>query len=158
MEIVIIRPPLVYGPGVKGNFERLISWLKKGYPLPLGATNNKRSFVSVLNLVDLIIRCIDHPKAANQVFLVSDGTDISTTELLKRLGDALATPAKLLPVPVWMLSSLCALLGKKEVVQRLCGTLQVDISKTCALLNWQPVIGVEDALAETAQYYLGAVE
>jgi nucleoside-diphosphate-sugar epimerase len=154
MEIVIIRPPLVYGPGVKGNFERMISWLKKGYPLPLGSIHNKRSFVSITNLVDLIIRCIDHLNAANQVFLVSDGEDISTTDLLKNLGKALASPVRLLPIPAWMLIGAGTLLGKKKVFQRLCGSLQVDISKTCELLDWKPVIGLEDALAETAQYYI----
>lgn len=158
MEIVIIRPPLVYGPGVKGNFERMISWLKRGYPLPLGSINNKRSFVSVINLVDLIIHCIDHPKAVNQIFLVSDGEDISTTQLLKKLADSMDSSAKLLPVPKWMLTGMGNILGKRDMMQRLCSSLQVDISKTCTLLDWKPIVNIEDALAQTAQHYMDSVD
>lgn len=154
MEIVIIRPPLVYGPGVKGNFERLISWLKKGYPLPFAAVNNKRSFISVLNLVNFITCCIEHPAAANQVFLVSDGEDISTSDLLKKMGNSLASPAKLFSLPVWMLSGMGILMGKRAEIKRLCGSLQVDISKACDLLDWKPVISMDDALVEMAQQYI----
>ena len=148
MEVVIIRPTLVYGAGVKGNFQQMMRWLKKGIPLPLGNINNKRSFVSVNNLVDLIITCIEHPNAANQVFLVSDGEDLSTSELLKKLSFALDTPLRLIPIPAWLLVSIGTLLGRKKIVQRLCGSLQVDISKTCELLEWQPIITIDKALLE----------
>ena len=129
MDVVIIRPVLVYGPGVKANFLRMMRWLNKGVPLPLGAIDNRRSLVALDNLVDLIITCLDHPAAANQIFLVSDGEDLSTTELLCRMGLALGRPARLIPVPVSLLTAGAALLGRRDMAQRLCGSLQVDISK-----------------------------
>lgn len=150
MDTVIIRPPLVYGPYVKGNFQRMMNWLKKGYPLPLGAVNNKRSFVSVFNLVDLIFTCIDHPKAANQVFLISDGEDVSTTELLKKISTVLGVPLRTLPIPMWLLNSVAILIGRKKMLQSLCGNLQVDMSKTQALLGWNPLVEMQDALLEIA--------
>lgn len=154
MEVVIIRPVLVYGPGVKANFRSMMSWLTKGVPLPLGAINNKRSLVALENLVDLIVTCIDHPAAANQTFLVSDDEDVSTSELLLRMGVALGRPARLLPVPMWLLSCAASLFGKRAVAQRLCGSLQVDISKTKALLNWVPPVTVDAALEKTAKHFL----
>lgn len=154
MEVVIVRPVLVYGPGVKANFRSMMNWLKKGVPLPLGAIHNKRSMVALDNLVDLIVTCIDHPKAANQVFLVSDGEDLSTTELLRRTGQSLARPARLLPIPTFVLAIAARLLGKPGIAQRLCGSLQVDIGKTRALLGWQPPVTVDDALAKTARHFL----
>lgn len=154
MEVVIIRPVLVYGPGVKANFRSMMRWLNKGVPLPLGATGNKRSLVALDNLVDLIVTCIDHPAAANQTFLVSDGEDLSTTELLQRMGHALGKPARLLPVPASVLTAGAGLLGKKDIAQRLCGSLQVDISKTCTLLDWTPPVTVDAALRKTAQHFL----
>lgn len=154
MEVVIIRPTLVYGPGVKANFLNMMRWLHKGVPLPFGAINNRRSLVALDNLVDLIVTCIDHPGAANQTFLVSDGEDLSTTELLRRMGTALGKPARLLPVPSWMLETGAALLGKQALSQRLCGSLQVDISKTCELLNWTPLVSVDEALRKTAKHFL----
>lgn len=154
MEVVIIRPPLVYGPGVKGNFHSMMSWLYKGIPLPLGAIHNKRSFVALDNLIDLIITCINHPAAANQTFLAGDGEDLSTTELLQRLGKALGKPAKLLPIPVWTLKSGAILLGKRDMAQRLCNSLQTDISKTRDLLGWCPPVRVDDALKKTAIDFL----
>ncbi len=114
MEVVIIRPPLVYGPGVKANFLSMMRWLFRGIPLPLGAIDNRRSLVALDNLVDLIVTCIDHPAAANQTFLVSDGQDMSTTELLRRMGRALGKPARLLPVPPALLKAGAALVGKPE--------------------------------------------
>jgi len=146
MEVVIIRPPLVYGPGVKGNFASLIKQVDKGVPLPLGAIHNKRSLVGIDNLVDLIIRCVAHPAAANQVFLVGDGEDLSTTELLRGVGEAMGKPAWLIPVPAGMLHFGATLLGKKVMAQRLLGSLQVDISKTCELLDWKPPYTVEEGL------------
>lgn len=154
MEVVIIRPVLVYGPGVKANFQSMMSWMSKGVPLPLGAINNKRSMVSLDNLVDLIATCIDHPAAANQTFLVSDGEDLSTTELLRRTARALGKSACLLPVPVGLLELGAGMLGKRAVAQRLCGSLQVDIRHTCETLGWQPPVSVDDALKRTAAAFV----
>lgn len=154
MEVVIIRPTLVYGPGVKANFLNMMRWLHKGIPLPFGAIHNQRSLVALDNLVDLIVTCIDHPAAANQTFLVSDGEDLSTSELLRRMGAALDKPALLLPVPSWLLEAGAALMGKKVLSQRLCGSLQVDISKTRELLGWTPPVSVDQALAKTAEIFL----
>lgn len=156
MEIVIIRPPLVYGIGVKGNFLSMMRWLHKGIPLPLGAVHNQRSLVALDNLIDLITVCIDHPAAANQIFLVSDGEDLSTTELLTRLGTALGNSARLLPVPASWLHNILFLLGKKDIAMRLLGSLQIDMRKTCELLNWSPPITVDEALKKTAEAYLQA--
>jgi len=153
MEVVIIRPVLVYGPGVKANFRSMMSWLRKGIPLPLGATGNKRSLVAVDNLVDLIATCIDHPAAANQTFLVSDGEDLSTTQLLQRMGSALGRPARLLPVPASLLEAGAAMLGRRAIAQRLCGSLQVDICKTRERLAWAPPVSVDDALRKTARAF-----
>ena len=153
MEIVIIRPVLVYGPGVKANFRSMMSWLNKGVPLPLGAIPNQRSLVALDNLVDLVVTCLDHAAAANQTFLVSDDDDMSTTELLKHMGEALQTPVRLIPVPAWLLLRGAALLGRKDVARRLCGSLQVDISKTRSLLGWTPPLTVEQALSKTARSF-----
>lgn len=146
MEVVIIRPPLVYGGGVQGNFASMVKLVEKRLPLPLGAIHNKRSLVGIDNLVDLIIRCIDHPAAANQVFLAADGEDISTTELLRGVGKAMSKPARLIPVPTGVLQFGATLLGRKAMAQRLLGSLQVDISKTCELLDWKPPYSVEEGL------------
>mgnify|MGYP005990122695 CR=1 FL=1 len=156
MEVVIIRPPLVYGPGVKANFLSMMRWLHKGIPLPLGAIHNQRSLVALDNLVDLITTCIDHPAAANQAFLVSDGEDLSTSALLQRLGHGLGKPACLLPIPQNFLTSSLNLLGKGEIAQRLCGSLQIDMSKTRELLTWVPPVTVDEALYKTAQAYLAS--
>lgn len=146
MEVVIIRPPLVYGPGVKGNFASMIRLVEKGLPLPLGAIHNKRSLVALDNLVDLIITCLDHPAAANDVFLAGDGEDLSTTELLRAVAGAMGKPARLVPVPAGLLMAGATMLGKKAVAQRLLGSLQVDISKARNLLGWQPPLCVEEGL------------
>ena len=154
LEVVIIRPPLVYGPNAPGNFGSLVRWLRRGVPLPLGAINNLRSMVALDNLVDLILTCIDHPAAANQTFLVSDGEDLSTTQLLQRLGRALGKPARLIPVPAMLLKAGAALVGKPAIAQRLCGSLQVDISKTQQLLGWTPPLSVDEGLKRAAEGYL----
>jgi nucleoside-diphosphate-sugar epimerase len=146
LEVVIIRPPLIYGAGVKANFASMMRTVKRGIPLPLGAIHNKRSFVYVGNLVSLIIKCIDHPKAANQVFLVSDGHDLSTTELLQACAVVLGVKPRLLPVPQKMIEVGAALVGKTAVAQRLCGNLQVDIEHTRRLLGWEPPVTVADGL------------
>ena len=154
MEVVIIRPPLVYGPGVKANFQAMMRWLYRGIPLPLGAIDNRRSLVALDNLVDLIVTCIDHPAAANPTFLVSDGEDLSTTQLLQRMGQALGKPARLVPVPPALLKLGAALVGKPAVAQRLCESLQVDISKTRQLLGWTPPLSVDEGLKRAAEGYL----
>lgn len=154
MEVVIIRPVLVYGPGVKGNFKTMMEWLQKGIALPLGMVHNQRSFVSIDNLVDFVMTCIEHPSAVNQVFLVSDGNDLSTTVLLRKLRRLLDKKMVLVPIPVWALNRMAALAGKRVYAERLCGSLQVDIGKAHELLNWQPVVKVDDALRATVEAYL----
>lgn len=155
MEVVIIRPPLVYGPGVKGNFSSMLSWIARGLPLPFGAvTSNLRSFVGLDNLVDLILTCVDHPNAANQTFLVSDGEDLSTTDLLRKIGLALNQPVRLIPVPIKILSFASSLLGKRPIAQRLLGSLQVDISKTRTLLEWSPSFSMDEELRSTVKQRL----
>lgn len=149
MEVVIIRPPLVYGPGVKANFASMMNAVKRGIPLPLGAIHNQRSLIYVKNLVDFIIKCIDHPAAANQIFLISDGADVSTTALLKACANALGVKSKLIPLPQKILESAACLLGKKQIAQRLCGNLQVDISKARKLLNWSPPYSMDEGLKAT---------
>ena len=147
MELVIIRPPLVYGPGAPGNFGSLLRWVHKGVPLPLGAvTQNRRSLVALDNLVDLIVMCLEHPAAAGETFLVADGEDVSTAGLLRKVGDALERPARLVPVPVWMLRAGAAALGKREMARRLLGSLQVDASKAREVLGWVPPVSLDEGL------------
>ncbi|WP_367372491.1 UDP-glucose 4-epimerase family protein [Pseudomonas lini] len=154
MEIVIIRPPLVYGPGVKANFLSLLEWLDRGLILPLGGIRNQRSMVSIGNLVDLIETCLDHPGAAWQIFLVSDGDDLSTPRLLCRLASALGKKAWLLPVPSVLLTLGAAVIGKRAMAQRVCESLQVDISKNRELLGWVPSIDVDTAMRRTADHFM----
>ena len=147
MQVVIIRPPLIYGAGVKANFASLLRAVRLGVPLPLGlATHNRRSFVSLNNLVDFIITCINHPNAANQTFLVSDNDDVSTADLLRRMAVALGVPARLIPVPLCVLNAGAELLSKADVVQRLLGNLQVDITKNKTLLGWMPPFTLQQGL------------
>ena len=153
LEIVIIRPPLVYGPGVRANFLRLMKILS-GIPLPFGAVNNLRSMVALDNLVDLIETCLNHPVAINQTFLVSDGEDLSTKALLQRTAVAMGRSVFLIPVPVSVLWAFARLLGKSDIVKRVCGSLQIDISKTRDCLGWSPPVSVDDALLKTAKYFL----
>jgi UDP-glucose 4-epimerase len=150
MELVIVRPPLVYGPGVKANFAAMMRWLGRGMPLPLGAVDNRRSLVALDNLVDLLATCLRHPAAAGQTFLVSDGEDVSTTQLLRRMGAALGRPARLLPVPPSWLEWGAARIGKGDVARRLCGSLQVDITKTRDLLGWRPPLSLDEGLRKAA--------
>jgi nucleoside-diphosphate-sugar epimerase len=155
MALTVIRPPLVYGPSAPGNFGTLIRAIESGLPLPLGSvTTNRRSFVAIDNLLDLIMTCLSHPAAANQTFLVSDGEDISTTDLLRRLGATMGKPARLIPVPVGWLAFGAQLLGKREMFQSLCSTLQLDISKTSRLLNWKPPVSVDEGLRRAVQQRL----
>lgn len=146
MEVVIVRPPLVYGPGVKANFAALMRAVQRGWPLPLGAVHNQRSLVALDNLVDFIITCCHHPAAAHQTFLVSDGQDVSTRDLVRAMAQAAGVPARLWPVPVWALEAAGRLLGRGDAVQRLCGNLQVDIHKARELLDWVPPMSLQEGL------------
>lgn len=147
LELTIIRPPLVYGPGVKANFLSMARWIARGVPLPLGSiTANRRSFVALANLVDLITRCLQRDEAIGQVFLVSDGEDLSTAELLRRTAKALCVAPLLLPVPESLLSFGARLLRRHELWQRLGGTLQVDSTPTRERLGWYPPVSVDEGL------------
>ena len=157
MEVVIIRPPLIYGPNVKANFASMMKWVNKSIPLPFGAIHNKRSLVALDNLVSFIIHCADYkktPQAANQVFLISDGEDVSTTELLQKVAKAFGKKALLLAVPVSLMTLSAKLLGKGDVANRLFGSLQVDSSEARELLGWEPVITMDEQLNKTADAYL----
>ncbi len=149
LEVVIVRPPLVYGPGVKGNFARLVRWIRAGIPLPFASVQNKRSLVSLPNLIDLLGRCAVHPRAAGQVFLAGDGEDLSTPDLIRRLAHLQRRPARLFPMPPSGLNAMGALLGRRAEVARLIGTLQVSINHACRTLDWKPVASVDVCLAET---------
>ena len=145
-ELVIVRPPLVYGAKVGGNFARLIRLIQSGVPLPFGAIRNRRSLVSIENLVDFLILCASHPAAADNTFLVSDGDDLSTPELVAQIAGALGMRSRLLPVPVSMLRLAGRCLGKTNEVQRLTDSLQADIEKSRRLLHWQPPFSVQDSV------------
>jgi len=154
MEMVIIRPVLIYGPHVKGNFQRLLYWLQKGIPLPLANIQNQRSLLAIDNLLDFITRCISHPNAANQTFLLSDGKDWSTPELLRKLSYLLQKKPHLWPFPARLMQILGTLTGKSEQIQRVCGSLQVDIQKACDLLDWQPKALPEEVMAGMVEAFL----
>ena len=151
MEWVIVRPPLIYGPGVKANFARLMQAVQRGLPLPLGAIDNRRSLLYVGNLTDLLCRCIDHPQAANRVFLASDNEDLSTPELIRRLATAMQVTPRLLPVPPALLLAAATLAGKRLQAEKLLGSLQLDISQTMRLLDWRPPHSVDAALQATVR-------
>ncbi len=154
MEVVIIRPPLIYGPGVKANFESMMRLLVHGFPIPLAAANdNLRSLVSLDNLVDLIVTCIDHTKAINQTLLVSDGEDLSTADLLRRMGVALDHPARLFYMPRSLLNLSAKIANNPEIYRRLCRSLQLDITKTRDLLGWVPRVTIDEGLRRTADGY-----
>ena len=146
MQVVIIRPTLVYGKGAKGNFKSLMKLVASGLPLPLAFVHNFRSFVGIDNLVDFIITCLEHPAAANETFLVSDGEDLSTPDLIRRMARAMDRPARLFSIPPGLLAITAALLGKSDLMRRLCGSLQVDISKSHDLLGWKPRVSVDEGL------------
>lgn len=148
LEVVVIRPPLIYGKGVKGNFASMLRWIQKGVPLPLGAVHNQRSLVALDNLVSFMQLCCVHPQAANQTFLIADGEDVSTTQLLQRVATAYGVTARLLPIPVGLMTLAARVLGKGAVANRLFGNLQVDSRKARELLGWKPVVTMEDQLAK----------
>jgi nucleoside-diphosphate-sugar epimerase len=148
LELVIVRPPLIYGAHAPGNFGRLLQLTAKGLPLPLGSIHNRRSLLYVKNLVDFLILCTHHPKAVNQTFLLSDGEDVSTTQLLQQLARAQGAPSRLLPVPSSWLQGAMRLVGKADMAQRLLGNLQVDSRKARELLGWAPPFGFEAGVAD----------
>lgn len=149
MEVVVLRPPLVYGPGVKANFRRLIDTVARGWPLPLGAVHNRRSLLYLGNFVDAIQVCLEHPAATGQTFLLDDGEPVSTPELICALARAMGRPARLLPVPVPMLALAAALVGKRAAMDRLTGSLWLDSSLIRSRLNWTPPYSMEAGLAAT---------
>ena len=152
MEVVIIRPPLVYGPSVKANFEAMMRWLCTGIPLPLAAVkNNRRSMVALDNLVDLLVTCVHHPAAANETFLVTDDEDLSTADLLTRMSHALGRPVRLFYVPLTLLKLMLTLRNRVGIYQRLCNSLQLDMTKTQQLLGWTPPISVDEGLRRAAE-------
>lgn len=153
MEIVIIRPPLVYGPSCKGNFTRLLSLVDSGVPLPFASVHNKKSLVSVWNLCDLIGACVLHPLGGSQVFLVADGEDISTPDLISRLGALLRRPVRLIPVPVALLKVLGSISGQRNALDKMVDPLQVDIGYTRGLLGWTPPLCLDEGLARTVSAY-----
>jgi len=153
METVILRPPLVYGPGVKGNLLRLLQLIERGIPLPLGSINNRRSLIGVTNLADAIVACIDLTAAAGQTYLVSDGEDVSTSELVTSLARALGKSSCLLPCPAALLNLGATLFGKRAEMLRLTGSLQVDSSRIRRELDWRPRCSLDQGLNATAQWY-----
>lgn len=157
MGLTIVRPPLVYGPGVRANFLALMSWVYRGVPLPLGAIHNRRSLVALENFSDLLVVCTQHPAAAGQIFLAADGEDVSTTELLRRMAASLGQRPLLVPVPARLIEAGAAMLGKRDVARRLCGWLQADATKTRRMLDWTPPVSMDAALVRTAQWYLKEV-
>ncbi|MGF6117892.1 nucleoside-diphosphate-sugar epimerase [Janthinobacterium lividum] len=156
MELVIVRPPLVYGPGVRANFQRLMELVRKGWPLPLGAVTNRRSMVSIDSLTDLLIVCSHDSRAVGQVFMVSDDHDVSTADLLRMLALAMGKRPRLLPVPHALLQAVANVLGRSAQASRVLGSLQVDISHTKQVLGWAPVIGMQQALNNTVSNFLAA--
>src|SRR5467141_3222826 len=155
MELVLIRPPLVYGPEVKANFLRLLGWADSGLPLPFASVRNRRSLIYVGNLVDAIARCAEHP-AARGPFLVSDDETVSTPELVSRITRALERPARLIPVPPALLRAAGMIAGRRDEIQRLIGNLAIDSSKARRLLDWRPPYALDEGLAETARWFKSA--
>lgn len=155
MEVVIVRPPLVYGPGVRGNFLRLMKLVERGLPLPLAMVRNSRSMVSLKNLTEFLVRCLERPRAAGETFLVSDGLDWSTPELIRCIARHMGRPTRLLPVPLWLLKLAGRITGQLGTINRLCSSLEVDISKTRELLDWSPPQSPDEGVREAVEWYLG---
>jgi nucleoside-diphosphate-sugar epimerase len=158
LELVIVRPPLVYGPGVKANFQSLMRAVRRGMPLPIGAVHNRRSMVALDNLIDFLILAAAHPGAPGRTFLVSDGDDMSTATLARKLGAAMQQSPRLVPVPVWALSLIGKLTGKSAVVDRLTSSLQVDSRPCRELLGWTPPLSVDQGIGATVAHFLAREE
>ncbi len=151
MEVVVIRPPLVYGPDAPGNFGRLLRLVRSGVPLPFGMTRNCRSLIGIDNLVDFVLVCMDHPAASGETFVVSDGEDISTPDLVRRLASSMGRPALLLPIPTRVMTVGASTFGMQDTVQSLLGSLQVDAGKAHRVLNWRPPVHLTLGLHRAAQ-------
>jgi nucleoside-diphosphate-sugar epimerase len=158
MEVVIIRPPLIYGPGVRANFRALIRAVDRGWPMPLANIDNRRSLIGVRNLVDVLVTSVVHPAAANETFLVSDGEDLSTPELVRRIAHALGKRPKVFASPVFMLSAAAQVLRRGEAMRRLVDWLQVDTSKARRLLDWGPRYSVDEELAHTVRAVVASLD
>ncbi len=154
LEVVVLRPTLVYGPGVKANFRNLMKAVLCGVPLPLASIANRRSLVYVGNLADAVAACAVHPQAGGKTYLISDGDDISTPELVRRLAAALGVPPRLFPVPVFLMRMVGAVAGRRAAIDRLAGSLTVDSSKIHRELNWTPPFSMEEGLRATAEWFL----
>jgi nucleoside-diphosphate-sugar epimerase len=154
MESVIVRPPLIYGEGVKANFMRLLKWIDKGIPLPFGGLANKRSLLSLDNLLDFLVLCIHAPAAANETFLVADDDALSTPELIRRIALYMHRPARLPIFPSWLIKLVARLAGKSSEIDKICGSLQVDIGKAKEVLQWKPSITIDQGLEKTVLWYL----
>jgi len=155
METVVIRSPLVYGPSVKGNFLQLLKILQRGVPLPLATVHNRRSLVSRGNLIDALLCCVRDKRAAGQTYLISDGEDLSTPELIQRLSEAMGVKARLWPFPIPLLRWMGQLVGQRAAIDRLLGSLQVDSSKIRRELDWNPPFSIDRGLVETAAWFRG---
>jgi nucleoside-diphosphate-sugar epimerase len=156
LEVVIVRPPLVYGPGVKGNFFSLLRLVQRGLPLPFNACTNRRSLVGLDNMAGFLMQCLSDPHAAGNTFLVSDGEDLSTSELIRRLARAMDRPARLFSIPSSWLRAAGSAIGRPGLYERLCASLQVDIGKANRVLDWSPQVSVDEELARTAEWFLRA--
>ncbi len=154
LEVVVIRPPLIYGPRVKANFLKMMRWVEGGMPLPFGAIQNQRSMLGLDNLINFIELCLTHPDAAGQIFLVGDDHDVSTTELLKEIAAAMDCPSRLLSIPQYYIENLLIILGQRHISERLCGSLQLDISLAKTRLAWRPPYTFKDQLKKTVLDYL----
>lgn len=155
LEVVIVRPPLVYGPGVGGNFLRMMDWINRGFPLPLGSIHNSRSLIYLGNLVDVLVNCVTQPRAAGKIFLVSDGEDVSTPDLVRRLARAMGRRPHLIPFPPSLLRRVGLFAGKSAEIERLLGSLRIDSSKIIRELQWAPPFSMDQGLRETAHWYSG---
>ena len=153
LPVVIIRPPLVYGPGVRANFLQLIRLVDFGFPLPLGKIKNKRSLVGLRNLIDFIMVCLHDPSAAGEIFLVSDQEDLSTADLVQRIGGCLGRPTYLIPIPYHFMATIAYLMGKKEAFSKLCHSLQVNVEKSRNVLHWNPPFTVNEEIEQTIAWY-----
>jgi nucleoside-diphosphate-sugar epimerase len=155
LEVVVVRPPLVYGPGVKANFRRLLGLAASGLPLPLRSIDGRRSLIGVRNLCELLHACVRHSAAAGATFLASDGEDIALPALIQELAIGMGRPARLFPAPVWLVRGLAAAVGKGPTFDKLTASLQVDASATFATLGWRPPESLQEGLHETARWYIG---
>lgn len=150
MEVVILRPPMVYGPNALGNFNALVKLVKLGVPLPIGALNNKKTFCGVDNLIDFILACVDYKQSLNDMFLIGDSESVSTKELVQYIGEAIEKPIRTFPVPIMVLNALGILIGKTKTVSKLSSSLEIDISKAVRILNWKPSVSARNGISHAA--------